>query len=141
MLPWQPSCMQRYTKSYFFFTLLAGATSLGTFPYSINVLSTKRCWFSLTLVSSPYVYSPWLCIRSFQIVCKNKWKQKHGRSQRNLEDLASYRELILQSFKEVENEMYKVLSEWKFDNLKEKFKSKEICRLWIYMYSIVEFLY
>ena len=35
--------------------------------------------------------------------------------------------------------MYKVLSEWKLDNLKEKFKGKEICRLWIYMYSNVHF--
>ena len=59
MLPWQPSCMQRYMK-FFFFTLLAGAPSLGKFPYSINVLPTKRCSFSVTLVWSPYVYSPWL---------------------------------------------------------------------------------
>ena len=29
--------------------------------------------------------------------------------------------------------MYKVLSEWKLDNLKEKFKGKEIGRLWIYL--------
>ena len=29
----------------------------------------------------------------------------------------------------MENEVYKVLSEWKLDNLKEKFKGKEICRL------------
>ena len=49
--------LQRYTKSSFF-TLLAGAPSLGKFPYSINVLPTKRCSFSVTLVWSPYVYSP-----------------------------------------------------------------------------------
>ena len=29
----------------------------------------------------------------------------------------------------MENKVYKVLSEWKLDNLKEKFKGKEICRL------------
>ena len=34
-----------------FFTLLAGAPSLGKFTYSINVLPTKRCSFSVTLVS------------------------------------------------------------------------------------------
>ena len=33
----------------------------------------------------------------------------------------------------MENKVYKVLSEWKLDNLKEKFKGKEICRLWIYI--------
>ena len=53
--------MQRYTKISFF-TLLAEAPSLGTFPYSINVLPTKRCWFSVTLVWSPDVYSPWLVL-------------------------------------------------------------------------------
>ena len=29
----------------------------------------------------------------------------------------------------MKNKVYKVLSEWKLDNLKEKFKSKEICIL------------
>ena len=29
----------------------------------------------------------------------------------------------------MENEVYRALSEWKLDNLKEKFKGKEICRL------------
>ena len=33
----------------------------------------------------------------------------------------------------MENKVYKVLSEWKLDNLKEKFKDKKICRLWIYI--------
>ena len=47
---------------------------------------------------------------------------------------------FLQSFKEMENKVYKVLSEWKLDKLEEKFKGKEICRLWIYMYSIVPLL-
>ena len=42
------------TRRVLFFTLLAGAPSLGTFPYSINVLPTKRCSFSVTLVWSPY---------------------------------------------------------------------------------------
>ena len=46
------------TEEFFFFTLLAGAPSLGKFPYSINVFPTKRCLFSVTLVWSPYVYSP-----------------------------------------------------------------------------------
>ena len=32
-----------------------------------------------------------------------------------------------------------MLSEWKLDNLKEKFKGKEIDRLWIHMYSNVHF--
>ena len=50
------------TRRLLFFTLLAGAPSVGTFPYSINALLTKRCWFSVTLVWSPYVYSPW-CAR------------------------------------------------------------------------------
>ena len=48
----------------FFFTLLAGAPSLGTFTYSINVLPTKRCWFSVTLVWSPNVYTPWTLVWS-----------------------------------------------------------------------------
>ena len=39
----------------------------------------------------------------------------------------------------MENKVYKVLSEWKLDNLKEKFKGKEICRLPIYMNSIIYF--
>ena len=47
-------------EEYIFITLLAGAPSLGKFPYSINVLPTKRWLFSVTLVWSPYVYSPWL---------------------------------------------------------------------------------
>ena len=29
----------------------------------------------------------------------------------------------------MENKVNEVLSEWKLDNLKEKFKGKEICRL------------
>ena len=62
-----------------------------------------------------------------------------GRVRRNLKDFASSLELFLQSFKEMENKAYKVLSGWKLDNLKEKFKGKEICRLWIYMYSNVHF--
>ena len=37
--------------------------------------------------------------------------------------------LWLQSSKEMENKVYKVVSEWKLDNLKEKFKGKEICIL------------
>ena len=41
----------------------------------------------------------------------------------NLKDLTSCLELFLQSFKEIENKVYKVL------NLKEKFKGEEICRL------------
>ena len=41
-----------------FFVLLAGAPSLWKFPYLINVLPTKRCSFSITLVWFPYVYSP-----------------------------------------------------------------------------------
>ena len=45
----------------------------------------------------------------------------------NLKDLASCLELFLQSFKEMENKVYKVLSEWKLDNLKEKFEGKGIC--------------
>ena len=37
----------------------------------------------------------------------------------------------------MENEVYKVLSEWKLDNLKEKFKLKEICRfIFIQMYIL-----
>ena len=59
----------------------------------------------------------------------DKWKQKEGRIQRNLKDLASFLELFLQSLKKMENKVYKVLSEWKLDNLKEKFKGIEICRL------------
>ena len=47
----------------------------------------------------------------------------------NLKDLASCLELYLKSFKAMENKVYKVLSEWKLGNLKEKFKGKEICRL------------
>ena len=39
----------------------------------------------------------------------------------------------------MENKVYKVLSEWKLDNFKKTFKGKEICRLWICMYSKVEF--
>ena len=39
----------------------------------------------------------------------------------------------------MENKVYKMLSERKLDNLKDKFKDKEICRLWIYMYSNVHF--
>ena len=66
-------------------------------------------------------------------------KRKQGRVQRNLKDLASCLELFLQSFEEIENEVYKVLSEWKLENLKEKFKSKEICRFKIYMYSNLDF--
>ena len=61
------------TRRVLFFALLAGAPSLGTFPYSINVLPTKRCWFSVTLVWSPYVYSPmgvWINLsRMDQPVC------------------------------------------------------------------------
>ena len=54
------TCMHaKVHEDFFFFTLLAGAPSLGTFSYSINVLPTKKCWFSVTLVWSPYVYSPW----------------------------------------------------------------------------------
>ena len=37
----------------------------------------------------------------------------------------------------MENKVCKVLSEWKLDNLKEKFKAKEICRLFVDMYSNV----
>ena len=33
----------------------------------------------------------------------------------------------------MENKMYKVLSEWKLDNLKKKFKGEEIDRSWIYI--------
>ena len=47
------------TRRVLFFTLLAWAPSLGKIPYSINVLPTKRCSFSDTLVWSPYVYFPW----------------------------------------------------------------------------------
>ena len=34
----------------------------------------------------------------------------------------------------MENKTYKMLSEWELDNLKEKFKGEEICRLWIYIF-------
>ena len=38
------TCMDaKVHEEFFFFTLLAGAPPLGTFPYSINVLPTKRC--------------------------------------------------------------------------------------------------
>ena len=64
MLSWQPARMQKYKpwvpEEFIFFTLLAGAPSLGKFLYSINVLRTKRCSFSVTLVWSPYAYSPCL---------------------------------------------------------------------------------
>ena len=54
------TCMHaKVHEEFFCFTLLAGAPSLGKFPYSINVLPTKRCLFLITLVWSPYVYSPW----------------------------------------------------------------------------------
>ena len=33
----------------------------------------------------------------------------------------------------MENKVYKVLSEWKLDNSKQKFKGKEIGKLWIYI--------
>ena len=39
--------------------VFAGASFLGKFPYSINALLTKRCSFSVTLVWSTYVCSPW----------------------------------------------------------------------------------
>ena len=58
------TCMHaKVHEEFFCFTLLAGAPSLGKFPYSINVLPTKRCLFLITLVWSPYVYSPW--VRAF----------------------------------------------------------------------------
>ena len=41
------------------FTLLSGAPSLVELPYSINELPEKKCSFSVTLVWSPYAYSPW----------------------------------------------------------------------------------
>ena len=38
------TCMHaKVHEDFFLFTLLAGAPSLGKFPYSINVLPTKRC--------------------------------------------------------------------------------------------------
>ena len=46
----------------------------------------------------------------------------------NLKNFTSCLKLFLQSLKEMENKVYKVFSEWKLDNLKEKFKGKEICR-------------
>ena len=33
----------------------------------------------------------------------------------------------------MENKVYKVLSEWKLDNIKKKYKAKVICKLWIYI--------
>ena len=70
---------------------------------------------------------------------KVKTKTKEESKGMYFKDLVSCLELFLQCFKEMENKVYKVLSEWKFDNLKEKFKGKAIFRLWIYMYLNVHF--
>ena len=59
---------REYPKSSFF-TLLAGAPSLEKFLYSINVLPTKRCLFSDTLVRSSYVYFTWL----YESVLEKHW--------------------------------------------------------------------
>ena len=65
----------------------------------------------------------------YYAVCKNKRKLEQGKVQRNFKDLASCLELFLQSFIEMKNEVYKVLSKWKLDNLKEKFNGREMSRL------------
>ena len=62
-----------------------------------------------------------LCIRPFATTSEN---EKKVESKRILK--ISRLELFLQSFNEMENEVYKMLNEWKLDNIKDKFKGKEI---------------
>ena len=76
-----------------------------------------------------------LCIKPFAKTSENENKVEL----KGILKISSCLELFLQSFKEMKNKVYKVLSEWKLDKLKKKFKGEEICRLYIYMYLNVQF--
>ena len=60
-----------------------------------------------------------LCIRPFPKTSDNENKVES----KGILKISSL-ELFLQSFKEMESKVYKVLSEWKLDNLKVNFKGK-----------------
>ena len=77
-----------------------------------------------------------LCIRPFAKTSENESKVEFKGILKISCRVSNYFYKVL---KKIENKVYKMLSEYKLDNLKEKFKAKEICRLWIHMYSNIHF--